>query len=863
MKGLSAHRAVYFVRALASFKKHFANPSWLILLAVLTLFAGQEARAGATMTVNSNGDNATCDDVLTLREAILLGRSELFRSLTQAERNQIGGGATFVVVPPSPGCPGATGYSSSGGFGSSFADDIFFSNDVSTIPLSSEIEIGANDDLNGLKPNGGKITLSGEFAPASANGLNLYSLGRSGSQIRNLIIRNFGGNGIFGFRDVNGAIFEGLEIFNNGGNGIWLSSADFGSFGVNPRNNRIGGVEPQQRNYIYSNGLSGIAITTTTNFDRSGNMNNVIENNYIGLNNDSANVDVGNNGQGIYLENAFGNLIGGDTTASRNIISGNFDGIQMRGGGTYGNRIINNIIGRGSNFPVIGFGNRASGVSLAGGVGQFPAGSLPNQIGESGRGNVISGNAGHGIWMSDGGTSKNVVQGNFIGTNTGANEDVGNALDGIAFVNGASENQIGGAVSGQGNVIAFNRNGINADSGVRNQFRRNRIFGNDALGIDLAPAGVTQNDTGDLDAGANDLQNFPVITYLLATSSSINLQGTFNSKPNQTYDLEFFGNTSVDGSGYGEGRVFLGTTSVGTNGSGNAAFNLNFAVSLSSVGQWVTATATDASGNTSEFSLARYICADLQLSPPGILAFSQGGPTSFSVTTSTGCSYTPQSTVPWIMVGSTGGGTINISIFPNVGSARNGAVQVHYNNGVFFTFASFNVSQQGGARRTRFDFEGDGKTDISVFRPAAGEWWYVRSSDNQNRALQFGNSADKIAPADFTGDGLTDIAFWRPSTGFWFILRSEDGSFFSFPFGTAGDIPAPADYDGDGKADPAVFRPASATWFISKSTGGTSIVQFGASGDVPVAGDYDGDGRADIAVFRPSGGSWWILSTLR
>ncbi|MBK8810106.1 MAG: VCBS repeat-containing protein [Acidobacteria bacterium] len=158
------------------------------------------------------------------------------------------------------------------------------------------------------------------------------------------------------------------------------------------------------------------------------------------------------------------------------------------------------------------------------------------------------------------------------------------------------------------------------------------------------------------------------------------------------------------------------------------------------------------------------------------------------------------------------------------------------------------------------DFDGDSKTDLSIFRPSTGQWWYQRSSDGQVPALQFGMATDKIVPGDFTGDGKTDIAFWRPSTGFWFILRSEDSSFFSFPFGANGDIPAPADYDGDGMTDPAVFRPSTSTWFVLNSGGGgTSILNFGLSTDKPVTADYDGDGKVDIAVFRPGDGSWWYL----
>ncbi|MET0753143.1 MAG: FG-GAP-like repeat-containing protein, partial [Pyrinomonadaceae bacterium] len=162
-------------------------------------------------------------------------------------------------------------------------------------------------------------------------------------------------------------------------------------------------------------------------------------------------------------------------------------------------------------------------------------------------------------------------------------------------------------------------------------------------------------------------------------------------------------------------------------------------------------------------------------------------------------------------------------------------------------------------KHAQFDFDGDGKTDISIFRPSVGEWWYSRSSDGGNYAAQFGNSADKLVPGDFTGDGRADIAIWRPSTGEWFILRSEDGSYYSYPFGTSGDIPAVGDFDGDGKADSAVFRPSDTTWYIRRSSdSGFTIQQFGASGDAPAVADYDGDGKSDIAIWRASVGEWWI-----
>jgi uncharacterized delta-60 repeat protein len=171
-----------------------------------------------------------------------------------------------------------------------------------------------------------------------------------------------------------------------------------------------------------------------------------------------------------------------------------------------------------------------------------------------------------------------------------------------------------------------------------------------------------------------------------------------------------------------------------------------------------------------------------------------------------------------------------------------------------YAVARYNSSQIAAL----FDFDGDSKSDISIFRPSVGEWWIYKSSNGGNAAFQFGNSADKIVPADYTGDGKTDGAIFRPSTGEWFILRSEDSSYYSFPFGMSGDLPTAGDFDGDGRADVAIFRPSTATWYVSKSGGGTMIEQFGVNGDIPAVGDYDGDGKADIAIWRATVGQWWI-----
>ncbi len=159
----------------------------------------------------------------------------------------------------------------------------------------------------------------------------------------------------------------------------------------------------------------------------------------------------------------------------------------------------------------------------------------------------------------------------------------------------------------------------------------------------------------------------------------------------------------------------------------------------------------------------------------------------------------------------------------------------------------------------RFDFDGDGKTDISTFRPANNVWYRLQSgSNNSSAADQFGSTGDKLAPADFDGDGRTDLAVFRPASGAWYLQKSRDG-FATAEFGLAEDLPVPADYDGDGLADIAVFRPSTGVWYILRSRDNqVTTTQFGLSEDVPVAGDYDADGTADIAVWRPSSGVWYL-----
>jgi Reprolysin (M12B) family zinc metalloprotease/FG-GAP-like repeat/Reprolysin family propeptide len=165
---------------------------------------------------------------------------------------------------------------------------------------------------------------------------------------------------------------------------------------------------------------------------------------------------------------------------------------------------------------------------------------------------------------------------------------------------------------------------------------------------------------------------------------------------------------------------------------------------------------------------------------------------------------------------------------------------------------------QAGDRAVAADYDGDGKADAAVFRN--GVWYRMLSATGTFDGVSFGSPTDIPVPADVDGDGKADVVTFRPSTGTWYESLSSNGGFSATQFGTSGDVPLPADFDGDGKADLNVFRPSNGTWYrMFSSTGSTFGTQFGISTDKPMVGDFDGDGRADSAVFRPVTGSWYIL----
>jgi hypothetical protein len=157
------------------------------------------------------------------------------------------------------------------------------------------------------------------------------------------------------------------------------------------------------------------------------------------------------------------------------------------------------------------------------------------------------------------------------------------------------------------------------------------------------------------------------------------------------------------------------------------------------------------------------------------------------------------------------------------------------------------------------DFDHSGKQEFAVYRPSTGQWLIIEKSGLVT--ISFGQpNVDVPVPADYDGDGITDLAVYRPTTGQWFILQSGAGPRIE-QFGQPNvDVPVPADYDGDGQADLALYRPTTGQWLFHDSTAGFQVASFGQPNvDKPIPADFDGDGKTDMAVYRPTTGQWFVL----
>ena len=345
------------------------------------------------------------------------------------------------------------------------------------------------------------------------------------------------------------------------------------------RNNTIGGLAPADRNIISGNG-TGIFF-----FPENAALNQVIGN-FIGTD-PSGTLPRGNKFAGVQTQAATNITIGGASPGAANVISACFgagSGVSLLGSANVliqGNRIGTDVSGQ------YDLGNIVDGIAVMGCSNVRIVG------------NQIANNHANGVRLTA--TTLSRIEGNFIGTDAAGVRPLGNAEAGIA-INGET-NRVGGLISGAANVIQYNGGpGVVVTSGSRNEISGNRIFDNGGLGIDLGlELGVTPNDPGDADTGQNYLQNYPVLTAASSSYNSTQVQGTLNSTPSSTFRLEFFASPAWDSTSLAEGQLWLGDSAVTTDANGNASFTALLPVGTPT-NYLVTATATDADGNTSEFS---------------------------------------------------------------------------------------------------------------------------------------------------------------------------------------------------------------------------------------------------------------------
>jgi len=314
--------------------------------------------------------------------------------------------------------------------------------------------------------------------------------------------------------------------------------------------------------------------------------------------------DMGNSGHGLLLSDSDSVCIGGANMSHRNVIAGNdSSGIKISNSGeTTGDHLIqgNHIGVNGSGTAIMP--NEQHGISVINSGGNIIGGS------NTGEGNIVSGNGQHGIYIAGEDALGTIILGNWIGTNS-ADSMFGNGSHGMCLALDAMFTSIG--LQDVGNTIAYNGSDgicVTGAGTIANTISRNSIYGNGGLGIDLDSDGVSPNDGGDLDSGANNLQNFPVITSIVRGAGSMTITGTLNSSQNQSYVIEIFSNSTVDPSYHGEGATFLDTIRVDTGSSVLAPFSKTISTVLTD-GSWVTATTTagEFCWDTSEFSEAFYV----------------------------------------------------------------------------------------------------------------------------------------------------------------------------------------------------------------------------------------------------------------
>ena len=557
-------------------------------LCCLVFFAAR--LTAATVTVNDAGDatNAcatTGVGTCTLRDALTYANAHAGSTVAF----NIAGAGVHTIQPATP-YPSLLATMTIDGF---------------TQPGSS-----ANTNGPGLGDNSAhRIEIDGTHTCGANPAILDFGTGSDGSVIRGLVLNRCNNSAIrVAFSTTTGHVIEG-NFLGTDPTGLVASANTFGVLiDIGAKNVTVGGTAAASRNVISGN-IAGIGVGN--GFDNGGSGHH-IEGNFIGT--DATGAAALPNGIGISLHtNVSGSTIGGGTAGARNVISGNTgQGVGVSGflgdPSTTGNFVMGNYIGT----DVTGLaplGNAGAGISI-GGFANTIGGANP------GEGNVIAANLGAGIELVGG--NGNTIKGNLIGTDAGGTVALGNTGYGL-FLAG-SDVVVGGPSAGEGNVITNNGKGIFVINGTGNAIRGNAIHNATGLGIDLGsagnPDGVTPNDAGDADTGANNLQNFPLISSV-THGANTTVSGRLHSTPSTTFDLDFYSNAACSNfpREFLQGQTYLGTSPVTTDGSGDASFNVT-TLPATENGARISVTATDPSGNTSEFSQRLPLSVDVRSGPP-------------------------------------------------------------------------------------------------------------------------------------------------------------------------------------------------------------------------------------------------------
>ncbi|NCQ78264.1 MAG: hypothetical protein GPI99_08940 [Microcystis aeruginosa W13-15] len=429
-------------------------------------------------------------------------------------------------------------------------------------PLSALPEITSPVFIDGTSQPGYEgtpiIQISGYQAGEGLSGL-VISAGDS--TVRGLIITQFSSYGVR-LTDQGNNIVQGNYIGEVGifPGELWLGNGEGGIL-IESANNLIGGATTSERNIISGNTGTGVLINNETA------INNQVINNYIGL--DSSGTSSRPNGVGVGIVNGSDNLI------QENVIAGNTNtGVSVLSYGAIANnnQILSNWIGTNQDYNFLGNGD--DGIDLAGAKNTLV------------QGNYIYYNQSTGVVLRGADTTGNQITNNYLFNNA----------EGMSIQEEAQGNSI------TGNQIGHNNsNGISVDNSDKNTIQGNSIYENNGLGIDLGRDGVTTNDEGDSDTGANALQNYPIFTSAEVVGGTATLIGYLNSEANKEYRIEIFANRTQDASGNGEGEDYRTYITVTTDDNGHADFTLSLS-NAERLYSYITGTATNPDGNTSEFS---------------------------------------------------------------------------------------------------------------------------------------------------------------------------------------------------------------------------------------------------------------------